>query len=64
MGKDTENPHGIIQFIDQPKKWREKASIILIKLHEDGKQTRLQQKGIIVLLMFVLTLLAKLVFVP
>lgn len=56
------NPHDIITLIGKPKPWREKASIILIRLWEDNERMKLHQKGIMALLVAVLGLLAKLVF--
>jgi len=63
---DDDNPHEIIKLIGKPKKWREKASIILIRLWENDDRIKIQQKGIIALLVGVIgllvSLLTKLIF--
>ena len=60
MRKD--NPHELIEFISKPKQWREKASIILIRLYENDERSKLERKGIFALLVFVIGLLLKLIF--
>ena len=61
MGK-TKNPHDIITLIGKPKPWREKASIILIRLWENDERFKTRQKGIYALLVAVIGLLLKLIF--
>lgn len=59
---DKDNPHEIIKLIGKPKPWREKASIILIRLWENDEKSKTRQKGIYALLGTVIVLLLKLIF--
>lgn len=63
---DKDNPHEIIELIGKPKQWREKASIILIKLWENDERNKQRQAAILTLLTAELTLvgalLVKLIF--
>ena len=59
---DKDNPHDIIKLIGKPKEWREKASIILIRLWEDNERIKWMQRGELTLLLFVVSLLLKLIF--
>lgn len=58
MNKD--NPHEIIELIGKPKQWREKASIILIKLWENDERNKQRQAAILGLLTAELSLLGAL----
>jgi len=59
---DDKNPHEIIQLIGKPKAWREKASIILIKLWEDNERQKLKLNGVLALCLIILTAILGLVF--
>ncbi len=59
---DDKNPHEIIQLIGKPKQWREKASIILIKLWEDNERQKLKLNGVLALCVIILTAIIGLVF--
>lgn len=55
MREDSRNPHEIIELIGKPKQWREKASIILIKLWEDNERQKLKLNGVLALCIIILT---------
>ena len=55
MNEENKNPHDIIQLIGKPKMWREKASIILIKLWEDNNRQKLKLNGVLALSILILT---------
>ena len=55
MNEESDNPHNIIKLIGKPKQWREKASIILIKLSEDNKHQKLKLNGVLALSIIILT---------
>jgi len=62
MNEDNKNPHDIIQLIGKPKRWRMKASIILIKLWEDNERQKLKLNGVLALCILILTAIIGLVF--
>lgn len=62
MPEDDENPYNLLDFIDKPEKWRLVASKILIQIFEDTKRDKWRQAAIIGLLIFVISLLLKLIF--
>jgi len=61
MDKD-ENPHDIIKYIGKPKQWRERASIILIKLWQNDRRQEWMMRGLFMLNVFVAGLLLKQIF--
>jgi hypothetical protein len=59
---DDENPHDIIKYIGKPKQWRERASIILIKLWEDRRYNKWLISALFALDVFVAALLLQQIF--